>query len=449
MSDPSPQLTILVQLHDELPVIPELYLQLTTAGDALGRTYEILFVDDGSHDGSSSLLDTLVDEDPRVRVIHLRRHFGKNAALAVGFARARGEVVVTLDADLQDDPAMIADFLARIEGGADLVTGWPQRPSYPPIARLEGALIHRFVGLEVHDLDCGLRAYRREALRQLADQHGAARLLPVLAYTRGLRVQELVVNHREPRHQRIRARDHRRARLAEVLEVVAQAGRARPLRVLAVPGAITIAAGLIVLLLFGVLVPLHFMTGMWLGLGLLLAIFGGQLVVAGILGEMVLGVDRPVPAHALHAITAEREADADELETRARPATPRTSTGTVVTPATPQSRPVTYSNPIPPSARATARPVTTPALDEHAVRQVTGPAPIVPAPIDHSADEPTPLPFASPQTEQFVAGSLRLPTRTGTASNPAVPNPLDVEIDEDEGPTTIAVDRNPFYRPPR
>jgi hypothetical protein len=430
VSTPDPDLSILVQLHDELDALPELYLQITAACDALGRSYEVVFVDDGSRDGSGPLLDALVDEDPRVRVIHLRRNFGKDAALAVGFSRVRGTLVVTLDADLQDDPAMIADFVARLDGDADVVTGWPQRPSYPMVGRLEGALIHRFVGLEQHDLDCGLRGYRNSALQQLADQHAAARLLPVLAHTRGLRVQEVVVNHREPKHPRIKARDHRRTRLAEVLAVVTQAARARPLRVLAVPGTITVAAGLITLLLFGLIVPLHFLTGTWLGLGLLLAIFGGQLIVAGLLADLVLGAERRAPAH---AIASERESDEEEFETRTMQAAPRTPTGTVVAPAPTSARPVTYSSP--------------------AARPITAPAPVVGGDEDDESEQPTathqqPIAHSSgPMTEQFVAGSLRLPTRPTTAPAAVVPNPLDMEIDEDEGPATIAIERNPFHRP--
>lgn len=448
MSLAGPQLSVLVELHDERDALPELYLQITAACDALGRSWELVFVDDGSRDGSGPLLDALVDEDPRVRVIHLRRNFGKDAALAVGFARIRGELVITLDADLQDDPAMIADFVARLDAGADVVTGWPQRPSYPAVARLQGALIHRFVGLEQHDLDCGLRGYRSAALQQLVDQHGAARLLPVLAHTRGLRVEEVVVSHREPKHPRIRPRDHRRARLAEVLEVVAQAGRARPLRVLAVPGTITALAGLITLLLFGLLVPLHFLTGAWLGLGLLLVIFGGQLIVAGILAEIVLGTDRRAPAH---AIASEREVDEEEFETRTMQAAPRLETlATQAAPRLETLAPRTATGTVISQAPASARPAT-----------YAAPAPAVDAADDDEGEEPTATHQSTatyqqttehssgPRTEQIVAGSLRLPTRPTTAPAPVVPpNLLDVEFDDDEAPATIAIDRNPFYRPP-
>jgi glycosyltransferase involved in cell wall biosynthesis len=203
-STPEPYVSVVIPVYNEVDSLPELHRQLTAGLEATGRTYEILFIDDGSRDGSPERLDAIAAADPNVRVVHFRRNFGKSPALAAAFDRVRGQIVLTLDADLQDDPAMIPEFVKRIEGGADLVSGWKQR-RHDPIGKTLPSKFFNFVvrkvsGVQLRDFNCGFKAYRIDCIRELSVYGGFHRFLPVLAGERGFRVEELVVKHRAREH---------------------------------------------------------------------------------------------------------------------------------------------------------------------------------------------------------------------------------------------------------
>ncbi len=178
-----------------------------------GLWYELIFVDDGSTDGSWEAIRALAAADERVRGIRLRRNFGKAAALQAGFHAARGQIVITLDGDLQDDPAEIPRFVQAIADGADVVSGWKVRRRDPwhkvfP-SRIFNWLVSRLTGVRLHDHNCGFKAYRTEVLRELhlyGEQH---RFVPVLAAERGFRIVELPVHHRPRRFGRSKYRWHR------------------------------------------------------------------------------------------------------------------------------------------------------------------------------------------------------------------------------------------------
>ena len=293
LAAPGAELSILLPLHAGA-AIPELYIAVTTACERLGRSHELLFIDDGTRDSSGGILDALVDEDPRVRVVHLRRQLGRPIALTAGFARARGDIVLTLEPD-DDDPAMIADFVARIDAGADLVAGWRQRPGVGP--DLRSRLLRRLADIELHDPSCGLRAYRRSLLLALPNPPGGERFLPLLAHTQGFRVEELVVHPRDPKRKNDEG--GLRAALADLLQIVLLTRHPhRPLRLLAVPGLLIASAGLI-LLFVGSLVG-----SLLLILALLITLVGTQLVIAGLLAEQIASAR--APAH--YAVRDEREA---------------------------------------------------------------------------------------------------------------------------------------------
>jgi dolichol-phosphate mannosyltransferase len=161
---------------------------------------EIVFVDDGSTDDSWATIEKLAAADARVRGIRFRRNFGKAAALSAGFSAARGELVVTLDADLQDDPREIPRFLAAIEGGLDCVSGWKQ-VRYDPWhkvgpSRVFNWLVGRLTGVKLHDHNCGFKCYRREIFSEVRLYGELHRFVPVLAAARGWKVGEITVNHR-------------------------------------------------------------------------------------------------------------------------------------------------------------------------------------------------------------------------------------------------------------
>lgn len=163
--------------------------------------HEIIFIDDGSRDGSFNLMEELAQTDPNIRIIKFRRNFGKAAALQYGFRLARGEVVFTLDADLQDNPVEIPKFLARLDEGWDLVSGWKQKrrdPLHKVIpSRLFNFITARAFRLKLKDYNCGFKAYRREVVKEL-DLYGEMhRYIPALANSLGYRITEIPVEHRK------------------------------------------------------------------------------------------------------------------------------------------------------------------------------------------------------------------------------------------------------------
>jgi glycosyltransferase involved in cell wall biosynthesis len=201
-------ISVVVPVHDEERSVQPLYEELRAALEPLGRRWEAVFVDDGSTDGSFAALTRLNANMENVKVVRLRRNFGKAAALAAGFRHAVGDVVVTIDADLQDDPAEIPRLLAKLDEGFDLVSGWKTQRRDPLSRRIPSRIFNgvvgRVSGLRLHDLNCGLKAYRADVVGNLRVYGELHRFLPVLAHDRGYRVAELPVNHRPREHGRSR-----------------------------------------------------------------------------------------------------------------------------------------------------------------------------------------------------------------------------------------------------
>lgn len=199
----APALSIVIPLHDEEENVAALHAEIREAIDPLGQTFEVIFIDDGSRDGSPAALRAIRRDDPRVRVIRLRRNFGKSAALAAGFEAARGETFVTLDADLQDDPAEIPRLLARLREGYDLVCGWRRKRRDPAgkviASRAYNLLVRGLTGVDLHDVNCGLKVFRREVAGELSHHGDWHRFIPLLARWRGFRVVEAPVRHRPRR----------------------------------------------------------------------------------------------------------------------------------------------------------------------------------------------------------------------------------------------------------
>jgi glycosyltransferase involved in cell wall biosynthesis len=290
-----PVITVVVPVYDEELTLAPLYDELEAALEPLERPWEVVFVDDGSTDGSFAALTRLHAGRENVRVIRLRRNFGKAAALAAGFAQARGDVVVTIDADLQDDPGEIPRLLAKLDEGFDLVTGWKTKRRDPwlrrALSRLFNAATSRVSGLRLHDLNCGLKAYRLDVLRGLRIYGELHRFVPVLAHYRGFRVAELPVNHRPRAHGRSRYGPERYLRGFLDLLTVTFIGRYRhrPLHLFGGLGLLLSVVGFVVLVYLTVLKA----TGEAIGhrplllLGVLLVVVGLQLFSLGLLSEMV------------------------------------------------------------------------------------------------------------------------------------------------------------------
>ena len=193
-------LSIIIPIFNEADSVRPLYDRLTEVMPELPAATEIVFVDDGSNDGSSQRLDEIAARDGRVTVVHFRRNYGQTAAMQAGLEQARGRVLVTLDGDLQNDPHDIPAMLEAIDQGADLVHGWRKDRHDTWLTRklpslIANRLISRVTGLPIHDLGCTLKAIRAEVADEL-DLYGEMhRFIPVLAHARGARCHELVVAH--------------------------------------------------------------------------------------------------------------------------------------------------------------------------------------------------------------------------------------------------------------
>ncbi len=196
--------SVVLPLFNEAESLAQLHQELASA--FTDRPVEFIFVDDGSTDASWQVIRELAVIDARIRAVRLRRNFGKAAALSAGFDEVRGEVVLTLDADLQDDPAEVGRFLDAIATGLDVVSGWKKARHDPwhkvGPSRIFNWVVSRWTGCRLHDHNCGFKAYRREVLREVEIYGELHRFIPVLAHARGFRVGEIVVNHRPRRYGR-------------------------------------------------------------------------------------------------------------------------------------------------------------------------------------------------------------------------------------------------------
>jgi glycosyltransferase involved in cell wall biosynthesis len=288
-------ISVVVPVHDEERSVALLLDELRSALDGLGRPWEAIFVDDGSVDGSFAALTRLHAAHDDVRVVRLRRHFGKSAALGAGFAQARGDVVVTLDADLQDDPAEIPRLLAKLDEGFDLVCGWKARRRDPLSRRLLSRVFNRVVrwlsGTRLHDMNCGLKAYRADVVRALPLYGELHRFLPVLAHQRGYRVAELPVNHRPRSHGRSRYGLERYLRGFLDLLTVSFMGRYRhrPLHLFGGLGLALFLVGVALLVYLTVVKIGGHAIGQrpLLTLGVLLVVVGLQFFSLGLISELI------------------------------------------------------------------------------------------------------------------------------------------------------------------
>ena len=291
------EVSVVVPVLDEVESLGVVHRELTEVLQRLGRPYEILFVDDGSRDGSFQRIEKLRLDDPSVRGVQLRRNFGKAAALAVGFREARGAVIITLDADLQDDPAEMPKLLARLEDGFDLVSGWKQERQDPRSKTWPSRLFNRATGLltgvRLHDFNSGFKIYRREVVEEIRLYGELHRFIPALAAWRGFQVTEVPVHHRPRRYGGTKFGSARLWRgFLDLLTVLFLTRYTRrPLHLFGGLGLIAWTVG------FGVNV---YLTGIWLSgsqpigqrpllaFGVLTMLVGVQFFAIGLLSELVL-----------------------------------------------------------------------------------------------------------------------------------------------------------------
>jgi glycosyltransferase involved in cell wall biosynthesis len=288
-------ISVVVPVHNEERSVALLYDELRSALEPLQTQWEAIFVDDGSTDGSFAALTRLHNDADNVRVVRLRRNFGKATALRAGFDQARGDTVVTIDGDLQDDPAEIPRLLAKLDEGFDLVSGWKTRRRDPLSRRVLSRIFNRvtgaFSGVHLHDMNCGLKAYRAEVVHGLRLYGELHRFIPVLAHYRGFRIAELPVNHRPREHGRSRYGVERYLRGFLDLLTVSFIGRYRhrPLHLFGGLGLILGAFGTAILIYLTVLKALGNAIGTrpLLMLGVLLVVIGLQFFSLGLISEMI------------------------------------------------------------------------------------------------------------------------------------------------------------------
>ena len=288
--------SVLVPVLDEEGTVEELAARVAAVLDGLGRTFEIIFVDDGSTDDTVGRVRAAHQRDPRVKLVRLRRNFGKAAALSAGFDQSRGRILVTMDGDLQDDPDEIPRFLATLEDQhLDLVSGWKKRRQDPAGKRIPSRLFNwvtrRLAQVDLHDFNCGFKAYRREVLAEIAVYGELHRYIPVLASRRGFAVGEIQVNHLPRRHGVSKyGWDRFYKGLLDLITVlfITRYTR-RPLHLFGAIGLLFLGLGL------GINTYLAYiwMTGARLAnrplllLGILLMLIGIQVLTTGLVGEMI------------------------------------------------------------------------------------------------------------------------------------------------------------------
>ncbi len=289
-------LSIVVPVFEEAESLPILHEEIGQAIAPLGLRHEIIFVDDGSRDRSWEVIRALAEADPAVRGIRFRRNFGKAAALTAGFRAARGRYVLTLDADLQDDPAEIPRFLAKLDEGWDVVSGWkfPRRDPWTKTvpSRLFNWATRTLTGVQLHDFNCGFKGYRAEVVKEVRIYGMLYRYIAVLAHWRGFRVTEIKVHHRPRRFGRSKFGVGRFAvgffDLITVLFLTQYTWR--PLHLFGSLGLTSLILGT---LINAYLTVLWFMGQRPIGnrplltLGVLLMIIGVQFISFGLLGEMI------------------------------------------------------------------------------------------------------------------------------------------------------------------
>jgi len=292
-----PKISIVIPLYNEEDSIPHLVEALDAAIANYGQPAEVIIVDDGSRDRSFALLKEIASQDPRFTIVRFRRNFGQTAAFAAGFAQARGEVVITMDADLQNDPMDIPLLMTKIDEGYDIVSGWRKNRHDRWLDRklpsmLANRLISNVTDVRLHDYGCSLKAYRTEVLRHVRLYGELHRFIPALASQVGATVTEVPVNHRSRQFGSSKYGISRTIRVMLDLINVWFLGTysTRPIHVFGTLGLGSMATGILAGLY---LTALKVFWGASIGnrplllLAVLLVVIGVQLVTMGLLGEMI------------------------------------------------------------------------------------------------------------------------------------------------------------------
>lgn len=287
--------SVVVPVFNESESLEELYRQITAVFEKEPYELEVIFIDDGSNDGSVELEESIAESNKNVTVIQFQRNYGKAAALSEGFKCARGEFVATLDADLQDDPKEIPLMIKQFGSKFDLISGWKKKRRDPISKRLPSKIFNKvtsiMTGVKIHDFNCGLKVYRNEVVKSLNIYGGLYRYIPALASLAGYNVSEKEVLHRPREFGVSKYSGSRLYHGFWDLITILFLGKytKRPLHLFGLPGIICFIAGLVI----SIYLTIGWLQGIWIGnrpmffLGILLLIVGLQFISMGLLAEMI------------------------------------------------------------------------------------------------------------------------------------------------------------------
>ena len=291
-------LSFVIPAKDEEKSLEILYREIVVQTKKINKPFEIIFIDDGSLDKTADIIRKIHRKDKRVRGVILRGNFGKSAALQIGFDMAKGKIVFTLDADLQDNPEEIPNFLKKIDEGYDLISGWKKKRNDPPFSKVIPSRIINFLtriltGIAIHDTNCGFKAYRREVIKNLSLYGELYRFIPIIAFKQNYKVGEVIVEHRMRKFGKTKFGWTRGIKgILDLLTIIFLTGyQNRPGHFFGTMGLVSFFIGFII----GIYISyLRFTTGTIQGrqplliLALLLMIVGVQLISTGLLAEMII-----------------------------------------------------------------------------------------------------------------------------------------------------------------
>ena len=322
----APEISVVVPIYNEYESLPRLIGEITESMEEIGRSYEIICVDDGSRDGSTDLLSEHARKHPHLRAILLRRNYGQTPAMAAGFNNARGKIIVTLDGDLQNPPSEIYKVLNKLEEGFDLVSGWRKHRQDAALTRLlpskiANFLIGRLTGVKLHDYGCSLKAYRAEVVADMNLYGELHRFLPALAFIEGARISEIPVGHAARQFGKSKYGLGRTVRVVLDLFTVYFMKKflTRPMHVFGLGGFISFAIGSVLAIY---LTLIKFLAGATLAdrplliLSVLLILTGIQLFCFGLLGELLMRTYHESQNRPIYRIRDIIEADGEEVSAR-------------------------------------------------------------------------------------------------------------------------------------
>ena len=289
-------LSVVVPLYNEEGSLFELHGQICRVCEESGIPFEVIYVDDCSRDGSFKLLEEIHEKDPRAKVLQFRRNFGKSEALSAGFSVARGEMIVTMDADLQDDPMEIPNLIDKLNEGYDLVSGWKKKRRDPLSKRLPSRFFNfvtaKLTKIKIHDINCGLKIYRREVVESVNVYGELHRYIPALAQWEGFNIAEIPVNHRPRKYGKSKYGSSRFVKgfLDLITVIFLSRYTKRPLHVFGLVGVLSslVGGGITVYLIILRITKASYLSNRpLLFIGVLLLILGIQFISIGLLGEMI------------------------------------------------------------------------------------------------------------------------------------------------------------------